>query len=481
MKPALRITFALLIQAVFCNAQSPSVAAVVIKPVQTQPAPPPKPIFDVHKYGAKGDGATYDTPALQKAIDACAGTGGSVYLSGGTFLTAQLTLKGGMTLYVAKGAALIGGINPEDYPILVPNPPDSAFAGAIRRSLLYADRADKLTIDGGGTIDGQGARVRMNGLEPERPSLIRVFKSNDVTIHNVSLRNPRMWTQVYMECNRLILDNLDVSAPPVCANLDGMDICDCHDVLIRNCRVFAEDDGICLKTSSNTGLKNIHITNNIVHCYHANGIKIGTGSHGPIDNIEILDNIVTFAKYGGLCLESVDGSVMTNVKVRGLEMYHVAQPFFIRVASRGCTHDGGKDGKCPVGSIANVTIEKVRVLGTHGKTAPGSTITACNEGSIRNILFRDIYIEMPGGMNQIPRPAKVDDHGYPQSNIFGNPAGYGFYIRHADNIRLEDISIGFAKQDVRPWLSSERATVKTVRCKDLKKLNPAAIPAWVEH
>ena len=459
---------------------APFQPVVNFKILPAKPSPPPKPVFDVRTYGAKGDGSNYDTAAIQKTIDACAGSGGSVYLSGGRFLSAQLTLKGGMTLYIEKDATLLGGIKPEDYPILVPNPANSRLAGVIRRSLLYANLADNLTLDGGGTIDGQGAAVRMNGAEPERPSLIRIFKSNNVTVRNLSIRNPRMWTQVYMECNRLLLDSLDVSAPPVCANLDGMDICDCHDVIIRNCRIFAEDDGICLKSSSITGLKNISITHNIVHCYHANGIKIGTGTRGPIEDIRIIDNIVTFAKYAGLCLESVDGSVMSNVKVSGLEIYRTAQPFFIRVSNRGATHDAGKDGRPPVGSISNVTIENVRVLGGHGMTAPGSTITSSESGSIKNVVFKNVSIQMLGGVAQPPRLSKVDPHGYPQSNIFGNPPGYGFFVQNAKDVSFEDLTIGFLKSDVRPWLASDRAQVKITRCKDLKTVQAVAIPDWAK-
>jgi polygalacturonase len=91
----------------------PAAKMQIIAPVI---APPPAPIHDVRKYGAVGDGKTYDTQALQKAIDACAGTGGSVLLAKGTFLTAVLTIKGGMTLYIAPDAVLLGGTMPVDYP-----------------------------------------------------------------------------------------------------------------------------------------------------------------------------------------------------------------------------------------------------------------------------------------------------------------------------------------------------------------------------
>ena len=82
--------------------------------------PPPAPIHDPRSYGAKGDGIAYDTESIQKAIDACAGSGGSVVFGPGRYLSAELTLKGGMTFHLGKGAVLVGGTNAADYPVLFP-------------------------------------------------------------------------------------------------------------------------------------------------------------------------------------------------------------------------------------------------------------------------------------------------------------------------------------------------------------------------
>ena len=429
--------------------------------VPPQINPPPPPIFDPRDYGAKGDGITYDTVALQKAVDACSGTGGSVYLAHGKFLSAQLTLRGGMTFYVEKNAILLGGINPEDYPVLLPA---NATDKTLCRSLLYADKADRLVLDGAGIIDGRGQSVRMSGKEPARPSLIRIFYSKNVTVRNVTLNNPRMWTQIYLHCQNLLLDHVTVNAPPkYCPNLDGMDICDCRDVMIRNCRVNSDDDSICLKTMDSEGLHNITIENNEIRNTGANAIKLGTGSVGPVAGLRILNNTVYAADLGGLCLESVDGSAISDVLVRGLDLYHVSQPIFIRLAHRSHTP----------GSITGVTIENVRALATSSTKSPSCTISGIPGARISGVLLKNCYLEMPGGLASIPKKPAEKEAAYPQSNLFGQIPAYGFYVRHADGVVLDHVKVGRYQPDVRPWLVSDDAKVQTIACRDLQQIKPA--------
>ncbi len=437
--------------------------------------PPPEPHFDPRAYGAKADGITYDTASLQKAIDACGGTGGSVVLSHGKYLSAQLTLRGRMTFYVEKGAVLLGGTNAADYPVLIP---DNTPAKAIRRSVLYAVKADGLVIDGEGEINGQCKLVQMFGKEPERPSLIRIFQSKNVIVRNITLRNPRMWTQVYSQCENLLIDHVTVIAPPDAANLDGMDICDSRDVIIRDCNVESEDDCICLKSHGSAGLQNITVENNRILSSHANGIKLGTATVGPISHIVIRNNTVLYAKFGGLCIESVDGAAVSDILVDGLDLYRTSQPIFVRLAQRGANNPTGDLAAAsrPAGSISNVVIERVRALGTHNATHASCTITGIPGARVSNVRLKDCYIEMPGGIATDPAMPPEKEGGYPQSNMFGDTPAYGFFVRHADGIEFDNVTAGYLKPDVRPWLVKDDAEVKTADSKALGLIPATRIP-----
>ncbi len=70
----------------------------------------------VRAFGAKGDGVSKDTAAVQDAIDTCARSGGgTVHFSPGTYLCSSLHLRSGVTLWLAAGAIIKGSMENGDY------------------------------------------------------------------------------------------------------------------------------------------------------------------------------------------------------------------------------------------------------------------------------------------------------------------------------------------------------------------------------
>src|SRR5262245_61685729 len=64
--------------------------------------------FDVRSYGAKGDGKTLDTEAINQAVEAAAAAGGgTVRFPVGTYLSFSIRLKSNVTLYLDAGAAIL--------------------------------------------------------------------------------------------------------------------------------------------------------------------------------------------------------------------------------------------------------------------------------------------------------------------------------------------------------------------------------------
>src|SRR3954465_10087702 len=68
-----------------------------------------RPVYNVRNYGARGDGSTLDTQALNKAIDVSSSAGGGLVLvPAGKYLTGTVHLKSNVTFQLDAGAELVG-------------------------------------------------------------------------------------------------------------------------------------------------------------------------------------------------------------------------------------------------------------------------------------------------------------------------------------------------------------------------------------
>lgn len=87
----------------------------------TTPATTPK-VYSPIEFGARPDGASLATEAIQRAIDECAGKGGGiVQLSPGVYLSGTIFMRTGVTLQIDEGATLLGSTRLADYPDVTPS------------------------------------------------------------------------------------------------------------------------------------------------------------------------------------------------------------------------------------------------------------------------------------------------------------------------------------------------------------------------
>jgi polygalacturonase len=250
-------------------------------------------LCDARAFGAKGDGVTKDTAALQSAIDACAQHGGTVRLTAGTYLTAPIELKSGIRLELAKGATLLGSSDRRDYP------PRTEFRLPDLEPLVNAVNATNVTISGEGTIDGAGqswwdeARAIKDrgilGAGHPRPKLILFDHCKHVTIEGITVENSPMWQIVLYYSDDATIRNVRILAPARSPNTDAIDPFSSSHVVIDHVYADVGDDDVAIKSGAidspgpDAPSRDITITD--CTFLHGHGLSIGSEIAGGAQNI----------------------------------------------------------------------------------------------------------------------------------------------------------------------------------------------------
>jgi polygalacturonase len=245
-------------------------------------------------FGAKGDGVSKDTVAIQTAIDACAKQGGgTVRLIAGTYLSAPIVLKSNITLQLDKGATLLGSADHADYP------PLTMFHLPDLQPLVSATNAAHVAITGEGVIDGNGetwwqeTRAVRNagvlGSGHPRPKLIIFDHCQHVRVEGVTIQNSPMWQLVPYYSDDVVIRNIRVLAPPRSPNTDAIDPFSSSHVVIDH--VFADvgDDNIAIKSGpiNSPGPDDPTRDVTITDCtfMHGHGLSIGSEIAGGVQNV----------------------------------------------------------------------------------------------------------------------------------------------------------------------------------------------------
>jgi polygalacturonase len=404
-------------------------------------------VYNITSFGAKADGKTLNTTAIQKAIDTCSENGGgTVLVPAGSFITGSISLKSHVSLHLSKNAILVASINISDY-----------SKDKDNQSVILVDKAEDVSITGEGTINGRGDSFTVADAAPDRPYVLFVLNSKNIRIENISLKNSAKWTLRLRGNEHVIVKGISIYSHSNFNN-DGIDI-DSKDVVISDCIIDCDDDALCLKTDSKKMCENIVVTNCIL-ASNCNFIKFGTASQGGFRNIAISNCILRHASeskhrnwyksmdgvtdtvtgIAGIALEAVDGGFIDHVTINNISMDGIQSPIFIRLGSR----------KNPTGFIKNVIISNI-VATTHSKIP--LIICGVPGFNVENVVLRDMIIQFKGGgkIEEANRTVPENEKAYPENRMFGNslPA-YGMYIRHASNITIDNVQLELLQADFRP-------------------------------
>jgi len=410
--------------------------------------------YDIRDFGAKPDGQTVCTQAIQSAVDQCTQEGGgTVLFPPGTWLTGTVYLASHVTIQLENGCTVLGSKEKAHYgpPRRLPGPEGETF----RNWAIFAGKGlEHIAIRGQGTIDGQGANFKYK--EGARPKNLYFESCRDVLIEGVRLRNAGSWMQHYRDCDRLRIRDIAVFNH-VSYNNDGLNIDSSRDVVIMGCNVDSDDDAIVLKSLSTKPCENVTISDCIVST-HCNSIKMGTESGGGFQNITVTNCTICSPRYSqviygrqrgfaGIALEIVDGGTLDRVTISNIAIKGVTAPIFLRLGNRARSF-GKEQPKPDVGKLHNVIISNIVATDC---SPIGCSITGLPGHPIENVTLSNIRLGFDGGGTKADASRAIPERAdaYPESNMFGTLPSYGFFCRHVKGLRLQDVHLQTAAPDHR--------------------------------
>ncbi|MDQ2832303.1 MAG: glycoside hydrolase family 28 protein [Acidobacteriota bacterium] len=470
-------------------------------------------VFNVRDYGAKGDGKTVDTPAVNAAIEAVSAAGGGLLVfPAGTYVCFTIRLRSNLDLYLSPGCVILAadspkpgetsGYNGSTYDPAGPAQPWEAYQdyghNHWANSLFYGEGLSNVLITGSGLIHGRGLScgngahagaapdpLRGTGVQfrAEQPGVgnkaIALKNCHNVTLKDFSILKGGHFAVLATGVDNLTLDNLLVDT-----DRDGFDIDCCRNVRVSNCTVNSPwDDAICPKSSYALGYArstdNVTISDCFVTGRYELGtvidgtwkkfgpdvrvsrqgrIKCGTESNGGFRNIAISNCVCEGSK--GISLETSDGAFLEDITISNITLRDtVDAPLFLRLNRR---NRGPKEATRP-GTLRRVAISN---LVSHDSAASTSSVfSGIPENLIEDVKISNCYFGHRGlptmaraGFGETTKPmpdwrtVQVPEleTGYPELQFFGATPCHGFFIRHLKNLEMSHVEVAPSNPDPRP-------------------------------
>ncbi|KAK7278913.1 hypothetical protein RJT34_23952 [Clitoria ternatea] len=281
---------------------------------------------NVNDYGAKGDGKSDDTQAFMKAWEVACSSGGAVLVVPGrqNYLLKPIKFSGPCKSEIS--VQIYGTIEASDKV--------SDYSGDYPQWLMF-DSVEKLSVKGGGTINGNGMIWWQNSCKKNKnlpckvaPTALTFYKCNNLTVEPLTVKNGQQIHVLFEGSQNVNVSGLTVTAPEDSPNTDGIHVTDTQHIHILNSVIGTGDD--CISIVS--GTYDLRATN--ITCGPGHGISIG--SLGAGNSKEYVSGItVNGAKFygttNGVRIKTWQGGSgsANNIQFQNIQMFNVTNPIII--------------------------------------------------------------------------------------------------------------------------------------------------------
>lgn len=444
--------------------------------------------YNVMDYGAVADGATKNTEVIRKTIEAAVKRGGgTIFFPAGIYLTGPIHLKNSIVIHVDAGAILKFSEDFDDYLPMVLSRWEGT-TGMNFSPLFYGYQIENITIQGRGTLDGQGqawwdfygklkeeskkyGKIKTQSkwqkmhreLNKEtvipntwmwdnnnflRPPFIQFYDCKNIQIKDVTIINSPFWTINTELCDNVTITGVTIVNPADSYNTDGINPSSCTNVHISNCHISVGDDCITLKSGRDEDgrriarpAENITITNCTMLNGHG-GVVIGSEMSGDVRKVTI-SNCVFDGTDRGIRIKSMRGrgGIVEEIRVSNIVMKNIQMEAIKLNMEYHKTSDELVSERTP--RFRNIHISNV----TATQTKQAGLLIGLDEMSIENVTFNNINID----------------------------ADKGFEIKNVNNIEFHNVTVNTS---IGPVLKAE--TVRNLEIDGVKTLNSNSKSSTIE-
>ncbi len=452
-------------------------------------------IYNIRDFSAKGDGVTLDTGAVQAAIDAChRDHGGTVLVPAGVFVIGTIEMRSNVTLRIAAGGKLLGSADGRQYHAAdaIPLSGDSTLNDG-NVGLIFAVGAQNVTIEGPGTIDGQGAQFRSpaRGVPPpagisgsHRPYHLLFHQCENLTVRDLFLTASAFHSIRIIQSHYVKLDGIHIHNR-VNHNNDGFHFISSQYVHVSNCDVECQDDACALfgsckfVTVSNSSFstrwsvfrfgggeaENITVSNCIIYEAYGCPIKMRCGPHSRFENI----------MFSNLIMKNVTGPISIGLGPQGPRRRPAATPGVASEAPASAPPAATNESDAPStpGVVRNISFNNIRATVVKpvqladvdftsnynpGEVFSCMVLNGMGDAYLENISFSDVHVTFPGGgtveQGAVRDVPKVAGEYY----AIGVPPAYALYARNVRGLTLHNVRFEMADADLRPAVVFDHVT-----------------------